>query len=405
MMLRMKDMKKLFTDSQMKLDRLLQDPGYTIEYIKAQWARQRECQLKAIDTGSMKALTEKVAHLVGLEENLYESQQELRELRRQRRHIRSEANEERIMCLPNSLTLIEEEINSVISELGAEEFRNIPGAASAHGKSVIRIRVSKGRLYEAKVGVLEESKQANLRAAYERQVSGHNKSFPRKQIECPEFEDMKSLPIDDSFWDFGHLTHPEEPWATDSRLQDGIKWYLEVTHSKDELRRVGRECRQSMNWAIETNKKISDLKNIVYSNDDTLENENNKWVMGLLMSDRAHTKEWLAECREVLMSLLSNLTQTHCRLWMSWNRRLSTVLSETRHDTNLSIAEEETRKKQWDGVIVHVKEVWETIVQAPNITAEDVDSDVEEIEGLLDVDELLGGIDPYEMVNPNEDLV
>ncbi|EGF97418.1 uncharacterized protein MELLADRAFT_70011 [Melampsora larici-populina 98AG31] len=168
-------MKKLFTDSQMKLDRLLQDPGYTIEYIKAQWARQRECQLKAIDTGSMKALTEKVAHLVGLEENLYESQKELRELRRQRRHIRSEANEERIMRLPNSLTLIEEEINSVISELGAEEFRNIPGAASAHGKSVIRIRVSKGRLYEAKVGVLEESKQANLRAGI------HNYYDLRKQ--------------------------------------------------------------------------------------------------------------------------------------------------------------------------------------------------------------------------------
>lgn len=35
------------------------------------------------------------------------------------------------------------------------------------GKSTIRLRVSKGKLYEAKVGVLEEAKQANERAGKE----------------------------------------------------------------------------------------------------------------------------------------------------------------------------------------------------------------------------------------------
>lgn len=72
MIRRMRDMKKLLLESRRKLDQLLQDPNYTIDYIKDQWNRQRECQLKAICTKSIKALTDKLAHLVDLEENLHQ---------------------------------------------------------------------------------------------------------------------------------------------------------------------------------------------------------------------------------------------------------------------------------------------------------------------------------------------
>lgn len=74
MIRRMKDMKKLLIETPNKLTELLHDPNYTVDYIKEQWDRQRECQLKVIGSDSIKALTEKVAHLVDLEENLHESQ-------------------------------------------------------------------------------------------------------------------------------------------------------------------------------------------------------------------------------------------------------------------------------------------------------------------------------------------
>ncbi|EGG00217.1 uncharacterized protein MELLADRAFT_67985 [Melampsora larici-populina 98AG31] len=166
MVRRMNDMKKLLMESRNKLTRLLQDPNYTIKYIQAQWNRQRECQLKVIGTDSIKALTDKLAHLVDLEETLHQSQLELRDLRRKRCRTRNQADKRRILRLPETLTLFEEEIDSLIDELGAEEFRDIPGADSTQGRAMIRLRVSKGRLYDAKVGVLEAPKQANERAVW-----------------------------------------------------------------------------------------------------------------------------------------------------------------------------------------------------------------------------------------------
>lgn len=71
---RMKEMLKLRLECQKKLDELCQHPTYTLEYIKAQWARQRECQLNIICTDSMKVLTEKLVHLIDVEEKLHETQ-------------------------------------------------------------------------------------------------------------------------------------------------------------------------------------------------------------------------------------------------------------------------------------------------------------------------------------------
>lgn len=103
---------------------------------------------------------------------------------------------------------------------------------------------------------LLRSKVSELRkkfVTFESQVSAFNSSFENETpIECPDFNEVKSSSIEDRFWDFGQLTHPEEVWATNVKLQDGIKWYLDVTHSEDELRRIGRECRQLMRWAVET---------------------------------------------------------------------------------------------------------------------------------------------------------
>ncbi|KAH9807647.1 hypothetical protein DFH28DRAFT_1089161 [Melampsora americana] len=129
MIRRMKEMVKLFQESQSKLDQILSIPNYNLEYITAQWKRQRECQLQAFCTENTQALTEKLTHLIELEEFLVSKQQEFNELRRKRRRTRTEAEENRLLRLPDSLLLLEEEIDNVVDQLGADEFRNIPGAS------------------------------------------------------------------------------------------------------------------------------------------------------------------------------------------------------------------------------------------------------------------------------------
>lgn len=117
---------------------------------------------------------------------------------------------------------------------------------------------------------LLRSREADLKKkyhSYEREALNYNgvRGRNRNHIQCPTFDEVKAMLIDDHFWDFGQLTHPDERWANDPDLQAGIKAHLDLTHAEDEIRRIGRECRQIVNWAAETNEKILYLRNIVYS--------------------------------------------------------------------------------------------------------------------------------------------
>lgn len=95
---------------------------------------------------------------------------------------------------------------------------------------------------------------------YNTKVTDFNSRFkPRPKLQCPNLDETAKLPITDPFWDFGALTHPEEPWAVDKNTQDGIQAYLEVTHGEDELRRISRELRQLVKWALATNNKMESL--------------------------------------------------------------------------------------------------------------------------------------------------
>ncbi|KAH9810643.1 hypothetical protein DFH28DRAFT_1085577 [Melampsora americana] len=375
MIWRMKEMKKLFCESQAKLNVILLDPNYNLEYITAQWKRQRECQLKAMCNQDTQALTEKLAHLIDLEESLQFTQAEFQVLRRKRRRTRTAEDDHRLLHLPNSMLLVEQEIDEVVDELGAEEFRNIPGASSPQGRGMIRIRVSKGKLYEAKIGVLEEQKQANMRA-----VLAFNEAFPGPNpIESLSFDEVKGISIDHPFWDFGHLTHPQEPWAVDPRVQDGIKAHLNLTHSEDELRRIGRECRQLINWSGDTYQKVSHLREIVYSEDESLDLEQNKWMMSILNLE-TRTHEALSESKEVLQALLADLDQTHGRLWMGWNRGIQTVVSGTLEYSELSFAEESELMTTWNRSVTSSREIWEGIIEAPVIRAEGIDEPVDNVD-------------------------
>lgn len=96
---------------------------------------------------------------------------------------------------------------------------------------------------------------------YQLQSSRFNERFnPSPLIVCPELETVKSMPMDDVFWNIGNLTHPDEPWAVDVNTQKGIQAYLTLTHAQDELRRIARELRQQIRWALAMDKKTQDAE-------------------------------------------------------------------------------------------------------------------------------------------------
>lgn len=72
-------------------------------------------------------------------------------------------------------------------------------------------------------------------------------------------EQAKNLTLEDTFWNFGHLTHPNEPWAVEMDTQRGIQAYLLLCRCEEELRRISREVRQLLKWCLVTAAKIDEV--------------------------------------------------------------------------------------------------------------------------------------------------
>lgn len=119
----------------------------------------------------------------------------------------------------------------------------------------------KGTRVQQKTNKTLSDKQLLLKKKYEtfrRCVDGYNKDYAQENpIACLTLDEVRKLSLSDSFWDIGQLTHPTEAWAVDPKTQDGIKALRERCHAKDELRRLTRECRQSIKWAVCMEEKLS----------------------------------------------------------------------------------------------------------------------------------------------------
>lgn len=76
----------------------------------------------------------------------------------------------------------------------------------------------------------------------------------------PSAADIKALPLSDSFWDLGQLSHPNEPWAVDQPTKDGIQAYLKKSRATEEVGRLARESRQVLSWAVATQEKLNNLQ-------------------------------------------------------------------------------------------------------------------------------------------------
>lgn len=88
---------------------------------------------------------------------------------------------------------------------------------------------------------------------------------PHCPVETPSFEDIKSSDIADMFWDVGTLTHANESWAVNYSTKQGIQAYLTISHCHEELRRLGKELGQCIEWALEKTKKLQELYEFIQS--------------------------------------------------------------------------------------------------------------------------------------------
>ncbi|KAI7933680.1 hypothetical protein MJO29_016757, partial [Puccinia striiformis f. sp. tritici] len=158
-----KHIKKTMNSSCNILKEVMEEFGLTRQYLRGQWNRQRQCQLSLMNNGLVKELEEQEEELVELEDQLCESQNG--PLRSRRRRNQTTAEVRQLEELPNTLIFLEEEIKSIVQDLGddAEMIHfdasgDFPLSNSAADTRSL-IKISKSKLYEAKVGVCEVQKK------------------------------------------------------------------------------------------------------------------------------------------------------------------------------------------------------------------------------------------------------
>ncbi|KAH9811115.1 hypothetical protein DFH28DRAFT_871968, partial [Melampsora americana] len=162
---------KLFYESTRTLHALRgRNPTCTEPYLKAQWNHQRQCQLQAMVNENSRTLAAKLTKLGGLEERHIQIElKELRAVRSKPRRNQTASDRCRLVLLPETLQLLEEEINGLVEELGGDHYRDMPGPRSKlfllppKGKMLIRIRVAKSKLYQARVDVFEMQRRNDER--------------------------------------------------------------------------------------------------------------------------------------------------------------------------------------------------------------------------------------------------
>ncbi|KAH9821637.1 hypothetical protein DFH28DRAFT_882383 [Melampsora americana] len=261
------------------LDELGKKHGHTHAYFAAQWERQKRIQAEVIGDTNVQQLEAQIQELTEHEEELREAKEKMNYLRRRRR--RSPAENRTLEGLPGHITFLEEEVERVLMELGGDMFKNIPDASDECGRLLIQVKVAKSNLYEAKVGIIEWSKKwaSGLCTSMQDRMKGimttkqklfkkkwkmfhdlveqYNGSYPNNNpLINYTLKESKALPLDDAFWNFGHLSHPDEDWATDADTQKGIQAYLLYCRSEEELRKISREVRQMLRWSLAMDAKI-----------------------------------------------------------------------------------------------------------------------------------------------------
>ncbi|KAH9813484.1 hypothetical protein DFH28DRAFT_896475, partial [Melampsora americana] len=236
-----------------------------------------------------------------------------------------------------------------------------------------------GTRVQQKMKKVLREKQTAFKAKYttfHRLVTSFNTEFPSPTpIACHSFEILRGLKVYDPFWDLGQLTHPGEAWAVDQNTQEGIQAYLNMTHARDELARLSRECRQMMRWALKIDENISVFQTAVALEDPDVNNVANKWMMEVVGSVKSRPSARLAESKEVLLALVAHLSLRYSRLWINWNSGMGSVVQSTVGYSEMSGEEEVVLGNRWNNLVRCGREAWQRVAQAQILEAAPLDED------------------------------
>ncbi|EGG05306.1 uncharacterized protein MELLADRAFT_87958 [Melampsora larici-populina 98AG31] len=111
------------------------------------------------DGNAQQELEDRLVELLDLEAEVKDAHDELRRLRRKRRRNWTDDEVESSLTLPASIVELEKSIADVTEELGSPEFRRLRASTGKKAEALIRVRLAKMKLYEAKVGIVEAQKK------------------------------------------------------------------------------------------------------------------------------------------------------------------------------------------------------------------------------------------------------
>ncbi|EGG11853.1 uncharacterized protein MELLADRAFT_88936 [Melampsora larici-populina 98AG31] len=259
-------------------------PGRDAAYLEGQWMAQRARHLDIIEE-SKSEKRDKISLLLELEEGLHVSLKRLDSLQNARRRASTQAERRELVALPGTVVDFEERIGAVANELGGNEFRGMLGVTATQTNAILAISIARGKMYEARVGVIEArlrqhrnegtrqqqqttrqcgDKLRNLRDkynTYKRRVQKYHTDYPRRRrVELPDFDTIESMEPDDPFWNRGEDEVLPGEEAESERIRRGITAFLARRGAQEELRRLARESRHMMGWAIEYHQRIMGLK-------------------------------------------------------------------------------------------------------------------------------------------------
>ncbi|EGG03984.1 uncharacterized protein MELLADRAFT_89768 [Melampsora larici-populina 98AG31] len=347
--------------------------GHTEMYFQQQWERKKAIQGQTISQTS-KDYLEHVGDLVELEEKLVIAQDQLEDLhRRSRRQRRRHRRRNHRSRLPNTLVLLERAIEEVSDRLGDAQLIELTGTSDARAQPLIKIRVAKGNLLGAKASVIEHQRQASharataaqLRrkhATYWRLANDYNIEFqPDTPLDTPSLQEVEAMPL--------------KPWAIDDATQEGIEAYITICRCQEELRRIAKEARQMVCWAVEYQDKINELRR------DTI-NDLSSFATDVIPN-------WTS--KDVMMSLTSTVARQADRIWLRWNQKILFLLDATANDNVCKTFSDAELKAKWRSMVQFTLQEWERMVRIQNILAGEEELDQrahQEDDGKFDDDNL-----------------
>lgn len=96
---------------------------------------------------------------------------------------------------------------------------------------------------------------------YARHATRYNETYePTNVIPVPELGIIQGMPISDPFWESAGLSHPDEDWAADPKTREGIEAFRTLRSCQEEMRRIAREIRHLLQWAVEYSSQLDELR-------------------------------------------------------------------------------------------------------------------------------------------------